>query len=423
MSNTISGNNPPIPLGGEPNNASGSQPKGVHPTGATVRVVQPGGVSGPKSPEGFVTSNTATVGLATRLEQAPTTPLTSMHVAPQPDPREVARAVARETLEYFREPTKAFDLYPPAVCAVKREFDVWYPMRLNRRTIAEDFFWFPEIELNESEQAGLETHVGDAIAGVAPQDVGAKAKAAAIEFLKEIAKSRVGDDRATYLCRRLASYTELEPYERGEIIREVFVKHMYRVEVDKRFFDNVEALIQDVFLSRAENHFLFNILSDFEECSTERFFPDDILLLRSSASGLNWSNPLPELLTSNATSRMRAAVKGIARITTPMTELPDRALRSAFERQLRQDAENLVATTPTLFAFRRIAARDDLTVRQKVEVAKEIDDYIKIYSNDFPRKRGRCPGYAPGRQIALSASLSAMVDTTAIRVRSRPGSG
>jgi hypothetical protein len=62
--------------------------------------------------------------LATRLEQAPTTPLTSMHVAPQPDPREVARAVARETLEYFREPTKAFDLYPPAVCAVKREFDV-----------------------------------------------------------------------------------------------------------------------------------------------------------------------------------------------------------------------------------------------------------------------------------------------------------
>jgi hypothetical protein len=390
----------PARVGGGPDNAGGPQEKGVHPrTGAEVRVIPPGDVPGPRRPEDVLTPDTATAAFRARLNSGSSSPLTAIHVslAPQPESRtNEARTYARAVLEHFREPANRDKIYPPAIAKVKADYEEINAKlaSVGREFLAGDPFSFDAIELDEFEQLDFERRVDNAVAGVAPEEVRPRAEAAATEFLKEIAESRAGNDRATYLCGWIALRTEMTPKERWTIVQEMAADVLNNKRVDIDFRDRLEALTQDVFVTRAQDY-VDDLVRDIENSGTERFFPDDILGLRSSTLGLDWSNPLPDLLTEESLGRLRNVVEGIAQENKPLTERPDDRLREALESHLTQHANALVATTPSLFALREIAGRNGLSRDQKFRVATEIDFHISQAPAAFPQDPSGCPQFSP----------------------------
>lgn len=422
---SINSGNPvdkPIRVGEGPDNA---KPIGVHPqTGATVRIGQAG--DSPRRPEALQDFGKGVDVFAKSLETT-SSPLTAMNVSlvRQPEsPRDEARALARAMVEHFKRPANRDKIYPPEIVKVKSEYENANQalVSVGRDFLAGDPFSFDAIELDEFERLDMETRVDEAMAGAPPQEASTRGEAAATDFLKEIAESRTGNDRATYLCRWMAGRAEMTPKERWNIMREMVDYGLEKKPVTVDFRDTLEGLTRDVFVTRARDYFE-DLEIDIQNGDKERFFPDDILSLRSSAHGLDWSNPLPELLTPSNRNRLREMVREIALENRPLTETPDDTLREAVDSYLKQYANDLVATTPSLFAMREIAARNGLTREQKCRVATEIDYHISNAPGAFPQDDSGCPQFAPQAADRQRRGLHRAINEIVARLPNRGGAG
>jgi hypothetical protein len=128
-------------------------------------------------------------------------------------------------------------------------------------------------------------------------------------------------------------------------------------------------------------------------------------------------------VTPASRDRLRALVRDIALAKRPMSERPDPALQTALENHLKQHAESLVANTPTLFAFRYIAARADLSASQKGALAVRLDELIDENTQIFPRDPGGCPLFLDNDANSLRPWLVYAIDTFGDEIVENEGAG
>jgi hypothetical protein len=287
-----------------------------------------------------------------------------------------AHALARQYVERFNSERNRDELYPTAVVSIKKEYE-----GINREKSASgEKVWpisFPPVALSEEDWIDLEDHIDNALRNPSPDHFEARVQQAVSSFLRKLASERVSDDWATSLCRLMFARTEMSPEERWTVMNSMVKSESKNPgkAASQQFYDKIDRKVAQVFIERGQTFVTENLIKKLTPHEELRFFPQDILSLRSAYG--NWQCQLPRLpVASEIFLALYYEISVLVSENKPLTEIPEDRLKQAFEETMQKQAESIVGSHPLLFAFRAISQRGDLTDHEKLALAVQMDGLI-----------------------------------------------
>jgi hypothetical protein len=324
--------------------------------------------------------------------------------------RETTEKLAKQFVEHFNSEANRDEVYPPAIVAVRREYEGVRAERAARGEATERLSFEP-VSLTPEDWTDLEDRLEAALEGPSPGAPDAKAREAVLAFLKDTTADRVGEDQATYLCRWLMSRTEISPSERYELASRVLddINETKNKTVSIAFMERVETETAAVFVERAADYGK-KFLDDLGNSFKPRFLPSDIRTLHAAYD--HWRCPLPGFPATFAFGmELLARAANVINRHKPLTEFPGEELTQTFEDMLCAHAATAVEQSPFLYGLRQIAQRNDLTPGEKVTLAVRMDaDVAQASSRSFQSDQANSPQFDPVLADLQRAVIRARVE-------------